>query len=1397
VLAAALATALTIGTAPAAFAVESTVPAAPNPPMTEQCAMDLAISVDLSNSVTAAQLEQTRAELAQLATALEGYPVRLAVHTFASNAPATTAAANAPLPLTSLADPGGVAAIGAYVNGIQRPASAQGGTNWDRGLAAVTASDEQYDALVFLTDGNPTQYGSPAQGPGSSTNQAVIDAAVRSANALKAEGTRVIPVGVSDNLSGDMLAQFREHIQQISGPVDGEDYHMAGFAGLRSTLVEIVNANCVSIDLEKRGALADGAFGAAGDTVEYGFTVTNDGGVTLTDVQLSDPKPGLSALRFGAWPGAEGVLAPGESVTAAATYTLTEADVAAGTVDNTASVVGTPPAGAAVRDDAPTVVTLPELDPAITLEKIGTLSGGVVTYAFTATNTGNLPLTSVSITDELAGLSDITYGEWPGAAGTLAPGQSVSATATYDVTQADRDAGAIDNTATAAGTSPTRAVVTDDDEFTLPLAQAPGISLVKDGEIDGDAIAYTFVATNTGDVTLSAVAIVDELPGLSEISYGAWPGADGVLAPGESVTATATYALTQADRDAGGVENTATASGTAPGGTTVADDDEFSQPLASNPGISLTKGATLDGGTASYTFTATNTGDVTLNGVAIADEMPGLSDISYAWPGADGVLAPGQSVTATATYALTQGDRDAGVVTNTATTAGTPPTGEPVTDDAEFDLPVPQTPAISLVKTGSLEGDLATYTLTATNIGDVTLSQVSFTDELEGLSALSYGEWPGAEGRLAPGQSVTATATYALTQADRDAGTLANTATVDGTPPTGDAVAGQDDVELPVPQAPGISLVKTGVLEDGEILYTFTAANTGTVTLTDVAFDDRLPGLSDLVYGPWPSAEGELAPGQSVTATATYALTQADRDAGAVENSATATGTPPAGDPVTDEDAYTQPLEARPGIALVKTGVLDGDVITYALTATNNGDVTLTGVAIADELEGLSELTYGQWPGAEGVLAPGQSVTATASYTLTQGDRDAGEVENTATAVGTPPAGDPVSDRDELVQPVPQSAGLALVKTGALDGDTVSYTLTATNVGTVTLTEVAFADELEGLSEIAYGEWPGAEGVLAPGQQVTATASYTFTQGDRDAGLVANTATVAGTSPSGDPVGDEDEFVQPLPQAPGISFEKTGALDGDRIRYAFEVTNTGDVTLSDVTIQDELEGLSEIAYGEWPGAEGVLAPGQQVTATASYTFTQGDRDAGLVANTATVAGTSPSGDPVGDEDEFVQPLPQAPGISFEKTGALDGDRIRYAFEVTNTGDVTLSDVTIQDELDGLSEIAYGEWPGAEGVLAPGQSVTATASYDPTVADRAAGVVVNTATATGVPPAGEPVTADDSVRVEVGALAAPGADGGPLALTGANGEPLVQLALYGTLMIALGAIVLIVRRRRRA
>jgi len=1147
-----------------------------------------------------------------------------------------------------------------------------------------------------------------------------------------------------------------------------------------------------------------------GDIITYTFTAKNTGNVKLSNVSITDPLAGLSALAY-TWPGTPGELLPGQTVTATATYAITQADIDAGHVANTATTTGTPPTGPAVTPPPAGTDTPLTPGPAMEFTKTADASairnpsfvGDVITYTFTAKNTGNVTLKNVSITDPLAGLSALSY-VWPGTPGELLPGQTVTATATYAITQADIDAGHVANSATTTGTPPSGPPVTPPPGTTdTPLTPAPAMEFTKTADasgiqnpsVVGDRIIYTFTAKNTGNVKLSNVSITDPLAGLSALAY-TWPGTPGELLPGQTVTATATYAITQADIDAGHVANSATTTGTPPSGPPVTPPPGTTDtPLTPAPAMEFTKSAdssaiqdpSVVGDIITYTFTAKNTGNVTLKNVSITDPLAGLSALSYNWPGTAGELLPGQTVTATATYAITQADINAGHVVNSATTTGTPPVGPPVTPPpGTTDTPLTPAPAMqftksadtSAVKDPSMVGDVITYTFTAKNTGNVNLSNVSITDPLAGLSALNY-VWPGTPGELLPGQTVTATASYAITQSDIDAGHVANSATTTGTPPSGPPVTPPPGTtDTPLTPEPGMEFTKTAdasaiqnPTKVGDVItYSFSAKNTGNVTLKNVTITDQLAGLSALVYS-WPGPAGELLPGQTVTATATYAVTQADIEAGHVANSATTTGTPPTGPPVTPPPGTTDtPLTPAPAMEFTKSADASavqnpaevGDVITYTFTAKNSGNVTLKNVAITDPLAGLSALTY-TWPGAAGILLPGETVTATATYAITQADIDAGHVANSATTTGTPPSGPPVTPppgtTDTPLTPAPameftKTADASGVQNPTKVGDIVKYAFTAKNTGNVTLKNVTITDQLAGLSALSYN-WPGTPGELLPGQTVTATATYAITQSDIDAGHVANSATTTGTPPSGPPVtpppGTTDT---PLTPAPAMEFTKSAddsavhdpSKAGDLITYTFTAKNTGNVTLKNVVIDDPLAGLSALTFS-WPGAAGTLLPAETVTATATYAITQADIDAGHVANSATTTGTPPVGPPVtpppGETDT---PLTPAPGMEFTKTADASavhspskvGDLITYTFTAKNTGNVTLTNVSIDDPLAGLSALSY-TWPGAVGTLLPGQTVTATATYAITQADINAGHVANSATTTGTPPTGPSVT----------------------------------------------------------
>ena len=127
------------------------------------------------------------------------------------------------------------------------------------------------------------------------------------------------------------------------------------------------------------------------------------------------------------------------------------------------------------------------------------------------------------------------------------------------------------------------------------------------------------------------------------------------------------------------------------------------------------------------------------------------------------------------------------------------------------------------------------------------------------------------------------------------------------------------------------------------------------MTLTNVDLTD--PGLDSISALTDVALNGvtTLAVGDVETATGTYAISQADIDAGIFNNTATTTGDCPDGsvDCATDTDPHSEPIPDSPVIDLVKTGILDlggdgiatpGDIINYTFTIANTGNVTLTNV---------------------------------------------------------------------------------------------------------------------------------------------------------------------------------------------------------------------------------------------------------------------------------------------------------------------------------------------------------------------------------------------------------------------------------------------------------------------
>jgi gliding motility-associated-like protein/uncharacterized repeat protein (TIGR01451 family) len=601
----------------------------------------------------------------------------------------------------------------------------------------------------------------------------------------------------------------------------------------------------------------------------------------------------------------------------------------------------------------------------------------------------------------------------------------------------------------------------------------------------GDMVTYSFVVKNTGSLILTNITLTDNN---AEITGG--PIA--TLAPGatDSTTFSGSHVITQEDINTGYVYNLATVTGTDPEEKPVTDTssdptpcstcpidpqcpDCTITPLTQSPGIVLVKTNNIEvgqngcstlavGDVVTYTFSVTNPGNVSLHNITVIDPHTGLSAIALQSGDSNNnnILEVTETWIYKATYTVTQADIDNGTITNQASVNGTAPnnaivtdqSGNAATDNNPNVIPICTNPNISLVKTNNIEvgqngcstlavGDVVTYTFTVTNPGNVSLHNITVIDPHTGLSAIALESGDSNTNNIL---EVTETwiykATYTVTQADIDNGTITNQASVNGTAPnntivtdqSGNAATDNHPNVIPICTNPNISLVKTNNIEVGQngcstlavgdmVTYTFTVTNPGNVSLHNITVIDPHTGLSAIALESGDSNANNIL---EVTETwiykATYTVTQADIDNGTITNQASVNGTAPnntivtdqSGNAATDNNPNIITFCINPGLTVVKTATtasfsVVGDVINYTITVKNTGNVTLHQIAVKDPLTGLDTIID--------VLAAGATSEYTQSYTVTQEDLNKGSVTNVATANGLTPKDTPISATDDEI----------------------------------------------------------------------------------------------------------------------------------------------------------------------------------------------------------------------------------------------------------------------------------------------------------------------------------------------------------------------------------------------
>ena len=285
--------------------------------------------------------------------------------------------------------------------------------------------------------------------------------------------------------------------------------------------------------------------------------------------------------------------------------------------------------------------------------------------------------------------------------------------------------------------------------------------------------------------------------------------------------------------------------------------------------------------------------------------------------------------------------------------------------------------------------------------------------------------------KVPAGETVTATATYKITETDIANGSFVNTVKVEF---EGGKSFENTDTVITVDPVRSYTLTKkssestheNGMFKAGETIhYTLTVTNTGNQTLENVEITDTLnaAGTISNIQGADSKQDGKvtiftissLAPKAEATITYDYVVQEADKG-NTISNAAVGTPANPE-DPDGEKpgDNTNNPVEnpklevkkdivsitAADGTQKDKAGKADlNDIITYSVTVTNTGNVKLTNVKITDSLEGI-RLAEGQSFDL-GILEAGEAKTVTYTYQVKESDLGK-SILNTATATGDVP----------------------------------------------------------------------------------------------------------------------------------------------------------------------------------------------------------------------------------------------------------------------------------------------------------------------------------------------------------------------------------------------------------
>jgi uncharacterized repeat protein (TIGR01451 family) len=400
-----------------------------------------------------------------------------------------------------------------------------------------------------------------------------------------------------------------------------------------------------------------------------------------------------------------------------------------------------------------------------------------------------------------------------------------------------------------------------------------------------------------------------------------------------------------------------------------------------------------------------------------------------------------------------------------------------------------------------------------------------------------------------------------------------------------------------------------------------------------------------------------------------------------------------------------------------------GQVVTYTYQVTNSGNITLTNITANDDKLGPVLFT-------PDTLTPTQAASASLTYTIHVDDLP-GPLTNTVTVTGTSsvdPGIQASASASESVD-VTSTAELTITKWADVNtaevGQVVTYTYQVTNSGNITLTNITAYDNKLGVIPFQLSS-------LDPKQGTVTTLTYTVQITDLPGPLI-NIGMVAGTAviqPWQVASATTQETIY-LSNEPSISVTKSANVKtvevGQTITYTYQTTNSGNALLTTISGNDDR--LGPISF-----SPNILEPTQSAIGILTYTVQPTDLP-GPLTNTVTVSGITTS-EPItsvsASAAETVN-LTSTPALGVTKQANVNtaqvGQTITYTYRVTNTGNITLTAITANDDM-------LGPVPFTPDTLAPTHGTSARLTYTIQLTDLP-GHLTNTVTVSGTAAVGLP------------------------------------------------------------